>query len=379
MDYTKQNLSFKIKKTIRYLKLYGLSRTLIKVKGQYHMNKLYDKNNLPKFKNPKKGRHVGILGSGNYAFGVIAFYLKRKYGNVIKSTMDINLNRAISLAENFKAYNYSDTISEIINNSDIDLIYIASNHYTHAEYAIEALKNNKSVHIEKPHVVNRDQLNRLVETLKTTEGKVRLGFNRPASKFGKIILDQLTKEEGSTMINWFIAGHEINPNHWYFQEKEGGRILGNLCHWTDFTYQMIEEKNRYPIKIIPTRSEKADCDISVSYVFGDGSIACITFSAKGHTFEGVREKLNVHKGNTLITMNDYESLRVDVIDKKNTYKNLFRDHGHKHNIERSYEMISKNLPGESIKYLYESADLFLKTKEALESNKITIVEKYNNK
>jgi hypothetical protein len=156
MDYTKQNLSFKIKKTIRYLKLYVLSRTLIKVKGQYHMNKLYDKNNLPKFKNPKKGRHVGILGSGNYAFGVIAFYLKRKYGNVIKSTMDINLNRAISLAENFKAYNYSDTISEIINNSDIDLIYIASNHYTHAEYAIEALKNNKSVHIEKPHVINRD-------------------------------------------------------------------------------------------------------------------------------------------------------------------------------------------------------------------------------
>ena len=87
------------------------------------------------------------------------------------------------------------------------------------------------------------------------------------------------------MINWFVAGHEIDPSHWYFHEKEGGRVLGNLCHWTDFTYQMIDEKNRYPIKIIPTRSEKADCDISVSYVFGDGSIASITFSAKGHTFE----------------------------------------------------------------------------------------------
>ena len=77
MDYTTQNLSFKIKKTIRYLKLYGLSRTLVKVKGQYHMKKLYDKNNLPKLKNPTKGRHVGILGSGNYAYGVIAFYLKK--------------------------------------------------------------------------------------------------------------------------------------------------------------------------------------------------------------------------------------------------------------------------------------------------------------
>ncbi len=121
---------------------------------------------------------------------------------------------------------------------------------------------------------------------------------------------------------------KLIPDHWYFHEKEGGRILGNLCHWTDFCYRMIPEDKRYPIRIIPSRSEKADCDISVSYVFGDGSIATITFSAKGHTFEGVREKLNLHKGNTLISMDDYETMRVDVVEKKKVYKNIFRDHGH---------------------------------------------------
>ena len=375
MDYTQQKNSFKIKKTLRYLRLYGPMRTLIKVKGQYHMNKEYDK--LPDLsKNDSKGRHVGIMGCGNYAYGVIGFYLNNNFGKKIKTSMDINLNRAASLAEQYNLSSFSDNPEEIINDQNIDLVYIASNHFTHAEYAIKALKNNKSVHIEKPHVVSRDQLDRLINTMRVSKGKVRLGFNRPASRFGKLILESLKKESGPTMINWFVAGHEINPSHWYFHEKEGGRILGNLCHWTDFTYQMIDEKNRYPIRIIPTRSEKADCDISVSYVFGDGSIASITFSAKGHTFEGVREKLNIHKGNTLITMDDYEKMRVDVVDKKIIYKNIFRDHGHQHNIKRSYEMISKNKDGESLKYIFESADLFLKTKEALEEQKEIIIEEF---
>ena len=38
-DYVNENLIFKIRKVMRYIKLYGISRTIIKVKGQYHMQK----------------------------------------------------------------------------------------------------------------------------------------------------------------------------------------------------------------------------------------------------------------------------------------------------------------------------------------------------
>ena len=60
MDYTKQNLSFKIRKTLRYLKLYGPTRTLIKVKGQYHMNKKFSE--MPKLKKTSNKQVVGLLG-----------------------------------------------------------------------------------------------------------------------------------------------------------------------------------------------------------------------------------------------------------------------------------------------------------------------------
>ena len=377
MDYTKESTSFKFKKALRYLKLYGPIRTYVKIKGQYHMNKSFDV--LPQNKSElSKKKHVGILGCGNYSYSVLSHYLKKNYGNIIRGSMDVDKNRSASIFKDFGLDYYTNNSNDIIEDEQIDLVYIASNHYTHAEYAIQALNQGKSVHIEKPHVVNRPQLDRLIQTMKTSKGKVRIGFNRPASRFGKLIMKYLEKEQGSTMINWFVAGHEINPDHWYFHDKEGGRILGNLCHWTDFCYRMISAENRFPIRIIPSRSEKADCDISVTYIFGDGSIATITFSAKGHTFEGVREKLNLHKGNTLISMDDYETMRVDVLDKKKRYTNFFRDHGHELSVKQSYELISKNTEGESIKYIYETADLFLKTKEALESQKELIVKPYED-
>lgn len=170
----------------------------------------------------------------------------------------------------------------------------------------------------------------------------------------------------------------MEPDHWYFQKSEGGRVLGNLCHWTDFTYQLIPNNNKYPIRIIPTRHVKSDSNIVVNYIFGDGSIATISFSAKGHTFEGVREKLNIHKGNLLISLDDYKELRLDILDKKTIYKNFYRDHGHEINIKRSYEMLNGIYDSLPVEYIWETGELFLKTKEALENNKeIIIGEGYN--
>ena len=33
--------------------------------------------------------------------------------------------------------------------------------------------------------------------------------------------------------------------------REGGRVLGNLCHWTDFVLRLVPT-DTYPIRITPT-------------------------------------------------------------------------------------------------------------------------------
>jgi len=326
-------------------------------------------------------RRIGIIGCGNFAYSNIAYYLTKAHGHVIKGCMDINLHRAASLCSAFDGIYYTDNAERVLEDPDIELIYIASNHASHTEYAIKALQSGKSVHIEKPHVVSDSQLLRLCQAMGASNGIVGLGFNRPLSRFGQE-LQKMVRTEGSTLVmNWFVAGHEIPSDHWYFREEEGGRVLGNLCHWTDFMLRMIPREKRYPIRINPTRSDQSDCNIAVTYVFGDGSVGAITFSSMGHTFEGVRERFAVHCGNVLASLDDFQELIVERLESKRKLRLLFRDHGHSAAILGTYDAAFKQgtaINNCDLAYVWETGDLFLRTKEALDRNETVQIEGFSD-
>lgn len=377
MDYTSQSALFKVAKVARYVRLYGISRTKMKVVAQLHMKRTFAQL-PPRHQEYSARQTVGLIGCGNYAFSNIAYFLNKKAGKVIAVCMDADMNRAASMSRQYHIPYYTDDAQEIIEDSRIRLVYIASNHASHAEYAILALQNGKDVYIEKPHVVSETQLDRLIEAMKRSTGKVFLGFNRPGSDFGRLILESLRGETGAGMYSWFVAGHKVDPDHWYFRPEEGGRVLGNLCHWTDFVFQMADEP-RFPIRINPTRGKQSDSDIAVSFTFPDETISVITFSAKGHTFEGVRETLSAHRGNCLIAMEDYKRLMIDVGSRKRVFVNRYRDHGHSRNIVRAYESSCRGGAydrRQSAEYIANTGWLFLKTREALEADRELTIDAY---
>jgi predicted dehydrogenase len=379
MDYTSAPLTFRARKAARYVRLYGPRRTLVKVRGQYHM----------RTEGPVRGRrlsgkrpdaHVGLIGCGNFAFSHIAYFLGRNVGPVIRGAMDIEGARAESIARRYGMHYATHDARRVIEDPDIDLIYIASNHASHAGYAVDALEAGKNVHIEKPHVVDDDQLLRLCRAMERTGGRIRLGFNRPASVLGQEARKLLASQAGAMMLNWFVAGHEIPPEHWYYRPEEGGRILGNLCHWTDFSMQMVDPEHRFPVKVSPARGAQADSDIAVAYVFADDSIASITFSAKGHAFEGVREHLSAHRGDVLLALEDFKELRAQRNERRERVRLRFRDHGHESAIMRSYGMSTKgggSEAGADVSYVWNTAQLFLRTREALEQDRTVVVDGYS--
>ena len=374
MDYTKSNLKFKVLKTLRYLKLYGLSRTLIKIAGQYHMSSKADDIQGNLWINERivgaKSNHnaIALVGCGNFSFSNLAFYLKKRDLNFLLATFDVNLGRAISLAKKYRGKFASSNFTDIITNSDIKLVFIASNHATHASYAIECIKAGKDVHIEKPTVVSYEQLELLTNASKENPTvKIYQGYNRPKSKLYCLLSQYLAVETGPLMINWFIAGHVIEDNHWYFNEEEGGRILGNLCHWSDLTLELVGYENAFPCKIKNSSPKNSKSDFVISIEFNDRSCAAITFSAKGHTFEGVREILNIHKGNLLGILRDFHSLELDILERKVFKKLLFRDHGHQNNVNYSYNgSVLNDNQGVSLQVLSATSLLALKIKESVD-------------
>lgn len=376
MDYTKEPLSFRLKKVIRYVFMYGIERTLKKVRSQYHMKSVetfpedFWVNN-----SAADTGDVAIVGCGNFAFSTIAHYVSKNTSGKTKYALDIDKSKALSLAKFYNVHMATTSFDLIISDPEIKIIYISSNHASHAEYAIRAIEKGKAVHVEKPHVVNHEQLIRLDSVMRENPASaVFLGFNRPKSQLFRMLMDEVVKQPGNIMMNWFIAGHEINDDHWYFSEKEGGRVMGNLCHWSDLCIHLVGLENVFPCTISPAIALDSKSNFAVAITFADGSQAALTFSAKGHTFEGVREYLNIHKGDLLASLRDFEYLSLDIISKKVSKKLLRRDHGHSNNIVHSYNATAEGSPGASLEYIRGTALLVLKIKEAIDSNSIVNCE-----
>ena len=373
-EYLTKSVSFKLRKVARYIELYGLARTLVKVRSQFHMGSSigFDGtrwNNARCSDPAAKRRRVGILGCGSFAYSNIAYYLEQLESGCIRAAMDVDSARARSLVSRYGAAFATTSAAEIIDDPMIDLIFVSSNHASHASYAIAALDSGKDVHIEKPHVVTYEQLTELMGALdRNPERRVYLGFNRPRSGHFVRLRRELDKEAGPVMINWFVAGHAIADGHWYFDEAEGGRILGNLCHWSDLTLAIVGLKNAFPCRVVPTSPSGAKSDFVTSLEFADGSLASISFSAKGHTFEGVREILNVHRGDLIAEIKDFKSITVVRGAYRRTFRSWWRDHGHKANIANSYCGTIRGERGRECdrEYLYATAELFLRIREAHE-------------
>ena len=376
-----KSLLFKLRKVLRYVELYGVRRTLVKVRGQYHMQADDgfdgDKWENPGCRSPNSAhRTIGLIGSGSFAYSNIAYYLERIRRGSVRAAMDKDPARARSLVTRCGAAYATTDAQLIVEDPAIDLVFIASNHASHATYAVAALDAGKDVHIEKPHVVTSEQLASLSAAIRRNpDRKVYLGFNRPRSDHFQRLRRELDRETGPMMINWFIAGHEIADGHWYFDEAEGGRILGNLCHWSDLTLEMVGLDRAFPCRIVPCSSEGAKSDFVTSIEFADGSMASLTFSAKGHTFEGVREILNLHRGDLLAEIKDFKSTSIVRGASRRRYSSFRRDHGHKANILNSYEGTRLGMPGKAtdLRYLAATAELFLKIRQAHDERREIIV------
>ncbi len=375
-DYTQAGYLFLARKTLRYVALFGLSRTLAKVRGQYHMRARRTfagaRWTNPGCADPQAPeRCVALIGCGNYAFSNIAHYLARHSARFLRLAYDRHQSRALSLCRAYRGAAAVADWREILADPRVTLVFIASNHASHAEYALDCIEAGKHVHIEKPHVVTWEQLGRLASAMRRhPQIKVFLGFNRPRSRLFRQLQSVLAKQSGPLMINWFIAGHEIAAGHWYFSASEGGRVLGNLCHWTDLTLQLVSLEKAFPCQIVPATPAGATSDFVVSVMFADRSCATLTFSAKGHAFEGVREVLNVHKGNALANISDFQTLSVDVIEKRTRTRLRHRDHGHEVNIVNSLERAAADgAAGEDVRYVTATAALFLAIRDAIDQGR----------
>lgn len=109
----------------------------------------------------------GIIGCGNIA-NKFCSDLAIIEDAVIMAVASRNLEKAKYFAHTHKAKTAYGSYDELFLDKDINIVYIATPHNSHAELSMEAMKNGKHVLCEKPLALNAREASDIMKTSKLT-------------------------------------------------------------------------------------------------------------------------------------------------------------------------------------------------------------------
>ena len=122
-------------------------------------------------------RKIGIIGFGR--IGRIHFNTAKQLKNVdIAAVADPFAHEMTDVFEQYGVEHYSDDFNEIINNPEIDTVFICSPTDTHAKIAITAAKAGKDIFCEKPIDLDVKRVEEVLAEVKKAGVAFQVGFNR---------------------------------------------------------------------------------------------------------------------------------------------------------------------------------------------------------
>ncbi len=313
-------------------------------------------------KRPKIGASlikIGLIGAGAYTNSVIVPKIKQSnlgtIAGVVSST-GLSAKRIADRESNAKVY---ENYENLLEDESINTVFVTTPHSSHAEIVSKALEKNKIIWCEKPLALSHHELDLIFKNNKE-DSLIFVGFNRRFSPSIELLKKHFngTKSDsdiisssggGSLVINYRVSANRVPNTHWYKDRKEGGRLLGEVCHFIDTCSAIVG----LPVKQVKAVGSGFDErviseDIALVLTFDDGSIASITYSVNGHS-STPKERIEVLGRKKSAVVDDFRSITLD--GKKESFKS--QDKGQTGAFTEFKKLIVKG--GTTPSWVYESS------------------------
>jgi predicted dehydrogenase len=238
-----------------------------------------------------------------------------------------------SVAERFGFDFCTSDEKDILGNDDINAVFIATRHDSHANFVIKAIEAGKNVFVEKPLCLTEAQLNTIAETYNTKYNSPKpfpllmVGFNRRFAPLSKKL--KLAVGEGPMAMIFRINAGSIPADSW-IQDPEigGGRVIGEVCHFVDYLTFL---NGSLPVSVHATAMADPlhlNDVLNISLAFRNGSIGTISYFANGDK-SLAKERLEVFAHGCTAVLDDFKSLTTYASGRKTVKKRLNQDKGQK--------------------------------------------------
>ena len=251
---------------------------------------------IPSFTNTNvyEGRklNIALCGLGRYA-GYLAEGLQEskycKLAGIVTGTpaKAEKWQKQYNILEK-NIYNYQN-FDEIVNNNDIDLVYVVLPNALHKEYVIRAAKANKHVIVEKPMAVTAKDCQEMIDACKKADVQLAMGYRLHFEPY-HIELKRLGQEKvfGQVRLIEVSLGYKLgaeNPKDWHYVKalSDGGSLmnLGVYCVQAS-RYVLGEEPISVTAQFMPVTNKSLFSEVEESItwqlVFPSGAV-CTSTSA----------------------------------------------------------------------------------------------------
>jgi polar amino acid transport system substrate-binding protein len=276
--------SFAIEEASKAYELIESGKPFLGINLEYNVKKRHISKYKLKDKELKKaGENVSFIGCGSFAQNYLIPPLKKIglnfYGVATSSPLSAS---AASKVHNFMISS-TDSLA-LINDKNSEIIFIASRHDSHSKYVLEAMNAGKAVFVEKPLAITEAELMNIREMQKNRNSQIMVGYNRRFSKPFMKMKEFIGRSGQPIHVAYRINAGKIPKDHWSQHEEQGGRIIGELCHFIDsaiyFTGSLV--RSVYAESFSGTDTSMINDDnVTVTLKMENGSTAKIDYIASG--------------------------------------------------------------------------------------------------
>jgi predicted dehydrogenase/threonine dehydrogenase-like Zn-dependent dehydrogenase len=298
---------------------------------------------IPKKRINKNKINVGLIGAGNFARNTLLPIMKKTKLYNFKGLATTGGPTAAQAQKVFGFEYVSNNYEDLLNDSDIDLIAISTQHNTHAKFIIDALKVGKHVYCEKPMCLTLEELDNIKAAYDNSEGELFIGLNRRHAPLIKKIKNELSTDKTPAIYDYIVNAGFIPENHWTQDEKTGGgRIIGEAIHFVDVLQYLDGSKiESLYVRYIENNSYPKKDNALINVKFDSGAIGSILYSSMGSK-KYPKEELRVFTSGKILEMNNYVKIKKYGIVKKTKLK-LKQDKGFENEYIHIYNVLTKNL------------------------------------
>jgi polar amino acid transport system substrate-binding protein len=276
---------------------------------RYHASEVSDTTFVTTGNRKTEKINCGFIGAGNFAQSYLIPEVK-SYGASLSGVVTSRGITSRNVADKFGFNFCSSDSSDILDNKEINTVFIATPHSSHAALVIRALESGKNVFVEKPLAINDEQLEAVMNAKKRYGMPLMIGFNRRFAPVSQRIRQEFENVTDPVVISIRVNAGDIPREHWIQDPATGaGRIIGEVCHFIDLMQYLV---NSEPVSVFAESIDTSNISVmtndnfSAIIRFSNGSVGSLTYIANGNR-KLPKERVEISGAGISAVINDFKS------------------------------------------------------------------------